>query len=249
MITSILVTGEGSSDMGGSNNGHSISSGASYNLGPMALLAVRLLRNILPTWNEDYLDFQSPTDWITCISGNELARQAKTVRKHRPSKKLKKGFIEHANRATTMAGYAKDNGHQLAFYFHDTDKSDFTDLHQSITFGFVGVDGVRGIPMIPKPTSEAWLICGRKSDPYGHCATLETQLSGNDAASAQNAPKKVLAQLLGLEEGVEPTTEQQYAEAELIDVTRINMPSYNQFKTDLTTAIEGVCGHGTARRL
>ncbi len=245
MITSILVTGEGSSDMGGSNNGHSISSGASYNLGPMALLAVRLLQKIIPDWNEDNIDFQSPNNWMTCISGNELARQAKRVRKHRPSTKLRKGFVEHANRATTMAGYAKDNGHQLAFYFHDTDKCDFDDLHQSIILGFNGVEGVHGIPMIPKPTSEAWLICGQKQDPYAHCTALETELSGNDAASDENAPKKVLARLLGQE----ATTEQQYEMVTGIDITRIDMPSYNQFKTDLTTAIEGVCGHGTARRL
>lgn len=245
MITSILVTGEGSSDMGGSNNGQSISTGEFYNLGPMALLAVRLLQKIIPDWNEDNIDFQSPNNWITCISGNELARQAKNVRKHRPSTKLRKGFVEHANRATTMAGYAKDNGHQLAFYFHDTDKCDFDDLHQSIILGFKGVEGVHGIPMIPKPTSEAWLICGQKQDPYAHCTALETELSGNDAASDENAPKKVLARLLGQE----ATTEQQYEMVTGIDITRIDMPSYNQFKTDLTTAIEGVCGHGTARTL
>ena len=245
MITSILVTGEGGSDMGGSNNSHSISSGASYNLGPMALLAVRLLQKIIPDWNEDNIDFQSPNNWITCISGNELARQAKGVRKHRPSTKLKKGFVEHANRATTMAGYAKDNGHQLAFYFHDTDKCDFDDLHQSIMHVFNGNEGVHGIPMIPKPTSEAWLICSQKQDPYAHCTALEIELSGNDAASDENAPKKVLARLLGQE----ATTEQQYEMVAGIDITRIDMPSYNQFKTDLTTAIEGVCGHGTARTL
>lgn len=245
MITSILVTGEGSSDMGGSNNGQSISTGEFYNLGPMALLAVRLLQKIIPDWNEDNIDFQSPNNWMTCISGNELARQAKRVRKHRPSKKLKKGFVEHANRATTMAGYAKDNGHQLAFYFHDTDRCDFDDLHQSIMLGFNGIEGVHGIPMIPKPTSEAWLICGQKQDPYAHCTALETELSGNDSASYENAPKKVLAQLLGQE----ATTEQQYELVNGIDVTRIDMPSYNQFKTDLITAIEDVCGHGTARTL
>ena len=245
MITSILVTGEGSSDMGGSNNGQPISTGEFYNLGPMALLAVRLLQKIIPDWNEDNIDFQSPNNWMTCISGNELARQAKGVRKHRPSTKLKKGFVEHANRATTMAGYAKDNGHQLAFYFHDTDKFDFDDFHQSIMLGFNGIDGVHGIPMIPKPTSEAWFICGRKQDPYAHCTALETELSGNDAASNENAPKKVLARFLGQE----ATTEQQYEMVTGIDITRIDMPSYNQFKTDLTKAIEGVCGHGTARTL
>ena len=245
MITSILVTGEGSSDMGGSNNGQPISTGEFYNLGPMALLAVRLLQKIIPDWNEDNIDFQSPNNWMTCISGNELARQAKGVRKHRPSTKLKKGFVEHANRATTMAGYAKDNGHQLAFYFHDTDKFDFDDFHQSIMLGFNGIDGVHGIPMLPKPTSEAWFICGRKQDPYAHCTALETVLSGNDAASNENAPKKVLARFLGQE----ATTEQQYEMVTGIDITRIDMPSYNQFKTDLTKAIEGVCGHGTARTL
>ncbi|MEN8426701.1 hypothetical protein ABFO79_08635 [Acinetobacter schindleri] len=245
MITSILVTGEGSSDMGGSNNGQPISTGEFYNLGPMALLAVRLLQKIIPDWNEDNIDFQSPNNWMTCISGNELARQAKGVRKHRPSTKLKKGFVEHANRATTMAGYAKDNGHQLAFYFHDTDKFDFDDFHQSIMLGFNGIDGVHGIPMLPKPTSEAWFICGRKQDPYAHCTALETELSGNDAASNENAPKKVLARFLGQE----ATTEQQYEMVTGIDITRIDMPSYNQFKTDLTKAIEGVCGHGTARTL
>ncbi len=245
MITSILVTGEGSSDMGGSNNGQPISTGEFYNLGPMALLAVRLLQKIIPDWNEDNIDFQSPNNWMTCISGNELARQAKGVRKHRPSTKLKKGFVEHANRATTMAGYAKDNGHQLAFYFHDNDKFDFDDFHQSIMLGFNGIDGVHGIPMLPKPTSEAWFICGRKQDPYAHCTALETELSGNDAASNENAPKKVLARFLGQE----ATTEQQYEMVTGIDITRIDMPSYNQFKTDLTKAIEGVCGHGTARTL
>lgn len=245
MITSILVTGEGSSDMGGSNNGQPISTGEFYNLGPMALLVVQLLQKIMPDWNEDTMDFESPNNWITCISGNELARQAKDVRKHRPSTKLKKGFVEHANRATTMVEYARDNGHQLVFYFHDTDKCDFSDLHQSVILGLNGVDGVHGIPMIPKPTSEAWLICGIKQEPYAHCTALETQLSGNDAASDGNAPKKVLAQLLGCE----ATTDQQYEVVKGIDVTRINMPSYNQFKTDLTTAIEGVCGHGTARTL
>lgn len=99
--------------------------------------------------------------------------------------------------------------------------------------------------MIPKPTSEAWLICGQKQDPYAHCSALETELSGNDAASDENAPKKVLARLLGQE----ATTDQQYELVNGIDVTRINMPSYNQLKTDLTTAIEGICGHGTARTL
>lgn len=249
MITSILVTGEGSSDMGGSNNGQPLSTGEFYNLGPMALLAIRLLQELLPEWNEECLDFQSPNNWITCISGNELAHKTKAICKHRPSKKLKRGFLVYANRATAMADYAKKNEHQLAFYFHDTDNYDFADLHQSIKLGFEGTDEVQGVPMIPKPTSEAWFICGRKKDPYAYCAALETNLSGNDAASAHNAPKKVLGKLLGLATGAEPTTEQQYSEAEAVDVRLINMPSYNQFKTDLFNAIEDICGRGTARKL
>lgn len=249
MITGILVTGEGNSDMGGPTNSQPISTGESYNLGPMALIAIRLIQRLLPEWNEEYLDFNSPNTWVTLISGNELARQTKGIQKHRPSKKLQKGFVWHANRATQMALYAKENGHQLSIYFHDTDKFNYEHLHKAVKHGFDYVEGIQGVPMIPKPTSEAWLICGRKEDPYAHCTALETDLSGNDAASHQNAPKKVLGRLLGLENGREPTTELQYAEAERVDISKIDMPSYNRFKEDLTSAITAICGYGTARTL
>ncbi len=101
--------------------------------------------------------------------------------------------------------------------------------------------------MVPKPTSEAWLICGLKDEPYSHCGSLENELSGNDAAAARNAPKKVLGRLIGLPADTEPTTEQQFQAAEQSDVSRIDMPSFNQFRENLTTAIDVICGQGAAR--
>lgn len=247
MLMNVLVTGEGSSDMGGSNNGLPIANGEHYNLGPMALIVTRLLRQILPDWNVDNLNFDQPSSWITCISGNELARKTKDIRKHRPSTKLQKGFVEHANRATTMADYAKETEHQLAIYFHDTDRNDFDALVNAIKLGFNSIEGVQGVPMVPKPTSEAWLICGLKENPYTHCSALENDLSGNDAAATNNAPKKVLGRLIGLSADAEPNTEQQFQAAEQSDVSRIDMPSFNQFRENLTTAIDVICGQGAAR--
>lgn len=57
MISSLLVTGEGSSDMGNANNGHDICNAETYTIGPMAILAARLLQEKLPGWNRDNLDW------------------------------------------------------------------------------------------------------------------------------------------------------------------------------------------------
>ncbi len=139
MLMNILVTGEGSSDMGGSNNGQPIANGEHYNLGPMALIVTRLLRQILPDWNADNLNFDQPSSWITCISANELANKTKHIGRHKPSIKLQKGFVVHANRATAMAEYAKEIEHQLAIYFHDTDKNDFRELIKAIQLGIIAL--------------------------------------------------------------------------------------------------------------
>ena len=49
--------------------------------------------------------------------------------------------------------------------------------------------------MIPKPKSEAWLICALKRDPYQVCERLEAR-SGND--QSPNSLKRELEQLLGI---------------------------------------------------
>lgn len=243
MLTNLLVTGEGPTDMGVSNNQQNICTGDNYNIGAMAIVAIRVLQHYLPDWNSDNLNFDDPKGWITYIGGNRLAELAKNKQIFKPSKKLAKGFIEHAHRAVAMAEYAYEHTHQLGIYFHDADKGSISHFINAITLGANSFDNEADYPpivaMIPKPTSEAWFICAKKESPYTHCAQLEHDLSGNDSASPQNSPKRVLASLLGVDDCTTPI---QLDLAKECNIEQIDMPSFNKFKADLHQAITKICG-------
>lgn len=243
MLTSLLVTGEGPTDMGVPNNQQNICTGNEYNIGAMAIIAVKVLQHYLPDWNSDNLSFDHPESWITYIGGNKLAELAKDKQIFKPSKKLSKGFIEHAHRAAVMTKYAYDNEHQLGIYFHDADKEPTSKFIDAITLGANSLDDGADYPpivaMIPKPTSEAWFICAKKENPHSHCAQLETELSGNDSALPQNSPKRVLASLLNVPDCTTPI---QLDLARECDIEQLDMPSFNQFKVSLSQAITKICG-------
>ena len=85
--------------------------------------------------------------------------------------------------------------------------------------------------MIPKPQSEAWLICGLKAAPYEACESLESR-SGND--DSPHSLKKELQEIL-------PDTVTRTVLVDVvrdrIDFTRLEMPSFRAFQTRL----EQVC--------
>jgi hypothetical protein len=54
----------------------------------------------------------------------------------------------------------------------------------------------KGVTMIPKPKSEAWLICVLKEHAYQNCQSLEDR-SGND--NSPNSLKDELEEILGEE--------------------------------------------------
>lgn len=249
MLQQLLLTGEGPTDLGGSKSGQHIIHGPDLAIGPLTALLLKLLQPLLPDWNRDQLSWHQPEQFCTLISGSELGKRAKLSKKVRPSKKIPKGYIEHAQRAAELALHAKDNNQQLAVYFHDTDgtRSQLRDdadiqarLVAAIQFGFNTAGFAdNGVAMIPKPTSEAWLICAKKSQPYQHCASLEQTLSGNDRAT-ERAPKVQLGKLLnnpdfGRDELLQLVDE--------IDPASIDMPSFNQLRDDLNRAVTAITGH------
>ncbi|WP_319784404.1 hypothetical protein [Oceanisphaera sp. IT1-181] len=249
MLQQLLMTGEGPTDLGGSKSGQHIIHGADLAIGPLATLLLKQLQLLLPEWNSEQLSWHQPEQFCTLISGSELGKRAKISKRVRPSKKIPKGYVEHAQRAAELAFHAQANEQQLAIYFHDTDgtRSQLRDdqelqgkLVSAINFGFnVAEFAGKGVAMIPKPTSEAWLICAKKPEPYQHCAALEQTLSGNDRA-ADRAPKVQLGKLLnnpdfGRDELLQLVDE--------IDPTCIDMPSFNQLRTDLCRAVTAITGH------
>jgi hypothetical protein len=91
-----------------------------------------------------------------------------------------------------------------------------------------------GVPMVPRPKSEAWLLCALRAPGYANCAPLE-EASGNDASP--NSLKKQLAARCG---GADPTADQQadWVMTGVVDSLRIDMPSFNAFKQALHTAAQ-----------
>jgi hypothetical protein len=88
--------------------------------------------------------------------------------------------------------------------------------------GFTG-----GVPMIPKPTSEAWLLCALKENPYEGCAALEDR-----------SPKSLKDELRKLQ-GRLPTREDlcQMLVEKKMDIEQIDMPSFAPFRSRLEEAL------------
>ena len=92
---------------------------------------------------------------------------------------------------------------------------------------------VTGVPMIPKPKSEAWLLCALRDD-YQNCGRLENE-SGNDASP--NSLKQQLSQHLG-----EPATRELLngtSDDNRLDLEQItDMPSLTMFKDRLDEVLD-----------
>ena len=249
MLSTLLAFGEGPTDMGRSRNAQAYAHGADLEVGPMLRLAHRLLGRHLPDWNADLFDLQQEHAIPSVLVAKaEMATKTRAGKFKLLSKEVKQGYLIHSKRAAVLGELAQQSGSlteaQLAIYFHDTDGTnrdphDPHDLVQAVNEGFraAGFAG-QGVAMVPQPTSEAWLICSCKPDAYQHCAQLETQLSGNDRSPAR-APKLVLGHHLGNPD---------YHRGDLlpvvnaIELDRLDMPTFNQFRDDLKQGIRNLCG-------
>jgi hypothetical protein len=99
---------------------------------------------------------------------------------------------------------------------------------ESILTGFEVEQISTGVPMIPKPKSEAWILCALRNQ-YQNCGKLEDE-SGND--DAPNSLKQQLEEYLG-EPGSRIVLNDKIDAGE-IDIDRIkDMPSLTAFKNRL----------------
>lgn len=250
MITSIIVSGEGRTDIGGSHSGQAISTGVDFEKGPMYILIERMLHRFIPDWNVDLWETH-PLD-ISYVSHGFLKKKAKERAKGNgkytfASKTLHQEHNGKYKHTRELAGIAIKLGCQLAVYFIDTDgrnedKDDNSQLHRKIVEalneGYVKGGFAGGVAMVPKPTSEAWLICHCQTSPYANCSILETRLSGNDNCPDEQSPKKELERFIGA--GYDDAVV--FDKVAELDIEQLDMPSFNRFKQDLKSVIETVCG-------
>ena len=156
---------------------------------------------------------------------------------------ISKLFVNHlhlARRAKEKTAECDDT--VIAVLFRDSDDSssagrgEWKDKWDSMKKGFEDEEFPHGVPMIPKPKSEVWLLCAVAKS-YQHCDALENE-SGND-----DSPNPLKGQLRVALDGEDSTLSQTNKVKDRdVDVTRIDMPSFNAFKSRLVEVVKSVVG-------
>jgi len=236
-----LFSGEGPTDLGLCAGGAGSCDGAGYEYGPMTVIASQIVEerhrySFLETGNHGFVSKGTLTD-----RASELKAAKKALRL--PGKKRGKETRYFFNNARVMARIAKERETELhdevvAVLFRDSDgtasagRGLWPDKRQSMLDGFVEERFFGGVPMIPKPKSEAWIICAVKANSYEACEQLEDR-SGND--DSPNSLKKELAEILG----GEPTRESlnSMVSHRRVDIRRIDMMSLESFRERLEEVI------------
>jgi hypothetical protein len=170
----------------------------------------------------------------------ELKATKKSLRL--PGKKQAKETRYFFNNARVLSRIARDKQSELgddvvAVLFRDSDgtasagRGEWKHKRESMLDGFAEEGFHRGVPMIPKPKSEAWLICALKPNPYQGCEALEHR-SGND--KSPNSLKNELATLVA-----EPSPQNlcELVRNRTVNIEQIKMPSFAAFRTRLEEVI------------
>jgi hypothetical protein len=194
-----LLSGKGPTDMGLCADNMTACEGNRHQKGPMAIIVSQIVEQRL---NFSFID----TRYYGYVSEKKLKQRSSIFKQQKkspslPRKKKPKETVYFYRNARALALCAKDketelNEQIIAVLFRDSDttaSSDrgiWKDKWDSIARGFRDEGFDRGVPMIPKPKSEAWIICSVKKNPYQGCRSLEER-SGND--SSPNSIKGELA--------------------------------------------------------
>lgn len=195
----MVLSGEGVSDLGQCNNGQGHCVGNEFQKGAMTLIINQMLE-ASPKVGYSLLD--TTLDSFHYISEELLSIYAKK-RKGRSMSLVGKHHHQETGyfyiNAWMLAQITQEiekeqDDNAIAVLFRDTDGTNssshtlWQNKWQSICEGFKRAEFERGVGMLPKPKSEAWLLCAIKND-YQHCSVLE-DLSGND--NAPNSAKQLL---------------------------------------------------------
>ena len=240
----LILSGEGPSDLGACSNAQGVCQLDDYRPGPMAILVDELISQKL-----QYSPLATTPTAVWYVSEKCLAERAKARSSRRMALRGSKGPQVETGyfylNAQMLAEFAKEKEAEsqdtaVAVLFRDADGTHSTpsnqwqDKHKSIENGFARAEYARGVAMLPKPKSEAWLLCLAKKPQPKFCPELEN-LSGNDASP--NAVKVQLASAFG-----QPQNTQQLVDWIKQQSTHLahllHLPSYASFHEQLNTALK-----------
>ncbi len=242
----VLFSGEGPSDLGLCELGLDRCEAEHFRPGPMSWFVDQLI--------ESFQGFEFSHIESGCVGF--VSKTFLTENKAPPTQKVRlpgkkkppetQYYFENA-RALAIAARRKseeiNNDKVIAVLFHDSDgtasagRGDWINKRKSILAGFAEENFEYGIAMMPKPKSEAWLLCAVKDNPYQHCQKLEDE-SGND--ESQRPLKDQLSDVLQGNASTEQLNDM--IKCHQIDVYRIDMPSFNAFKDNLRQVVKSALG-------
>ena len=223
----LVLSGEGASDIGIDRE----------QIGPMTKWVDRWMAR---RCGYSVVEYQA----YTIVPKSALAERAKQMKpRSRKGKKQRSETRYFYNNARALALLAGEMAQAdvVAVLFRDgdgtasSDRGEWHDKVQSVLDGFAAERMLTGVPMIPKPKSEAWLLCALR-DGYRDCGWLEDE-SGNDASP--NSLKQQIKQHLG-----EPATRELLngkIDDNRLDLDRItDMPSLTMFKCRLDEVLDAL---------
>lgn len=239
----LLLSGEGRGDIGYCQNNQSECVHPEFLAGAMTYIVDRLVESFIG-YEYSHLEYNG----VTFVSEQYLvANKLPPVRKAmalRGKKKPPETQYYYQN-ARALAAKAKALSETIgdkvvAVLFRDADgtasagRGHWRHKIESMEHGFAEQHYHElGVPMIPMPKSEAWLLCALKNNPYQSCNQLESE-SGND-----KAPDPLKAQLnLVLNGKSTIATHIELIQSGAVDVNQIDMNSFNYFKAKLRSAVK-----------
>jgi hypothetical protein len=227
----LLLSGEGASDIGTQDN----------EIGPMT--------KFIDNWITRRSGYSSlDISQYTIVTKQQLSETAKAIkplsRKGKKQKSETRYFYKNARALALLSkceSSKRDGISIIAVLFRDadgtasSDRGEWEDKRQSMLTGFEVEQISTGVPMIPKPKSEAWVLCALRNK-YENCELLEHE-SGNDASP--NSLKKQLEQHLG-EPGTRELLNDKIEQGKL-DISKIvDMPSLTAFKNRLDEVLDNL---------
>jgi hypothetical protein len=238
-----LFSGEGATDFGVGRGNAVVCEGSFYESGPMAVIVDQITA---AKWGCSLLG--SPSYGF--VREHTLADRASELKNasrksfRLPGKKQARETAYFYENSRVLALCAKEQedaigDEVIAVLFRDSDGTSsagrglWPDKWNSMISGFEREEFDRGVPMIPRPKSEAWVICALKKNRYQGCDVLEDR-SGND-----KSPKSLKRELRELH-GHLPSREElcEMVADRTIDIDKIQMPSFQAFRDRLELVLK-----------
>jgi len=243
----LLLSGEGVSDMGRCCAAQQECEAADFSAGPLAVMVDQLVEQ-----QQGYDFSHLETGRVGFVHKSALSAGADELKRNRksfkmPGKKSRKETVYYRNNARVLARLASRKAAELnddviALLFRDADgtasagRGHWQDKWDSMLKGFCDEGFEHGVPMIPMPKSEAWLLCALERC-YQHCESLESE-SGND--HSPNALKGRLSELLRGD--VSAVSLANKVRDRRVDINQMDMPSFNAFKQRLAGVVSEIIG-------